>query len=188
MSHRPVCYLDLDGVLADFTAGAIALHNLPVTHAEVDSWDFHHRLGYTGEREREFWAPMGYDFWANLPKTREHDDVLATIKEVFQDRIVIATSPAPTPGCVEGKVAWIKKHLPEFSRRFIVGASKHLMAGPGKVLVDDYEVNAQRFEDHGGRSVLFPRLYNSRSHLAVGGHFVDMDTFRGWLVDARIGA
>jgi len=184
VSDRAVCYLDLDGVLADFTAGAIALHRLPITHADVDCWDFHHRLGFTGEREKDFWAPLGYDFWAGLPKTREHDDVLAAVREVFEDRIVIATAPAITPGCVEGKVAWIKKHLPEFARKFVVGSSKHLMAGPGKVLVDDYEVNAMRFEDHGGRSVLFPRLYNSRAHLARTGHFFDMDTFREWLRQA----
>jgi len=124
------CYLDLDGVLADFTAGAISPHKLPVTHKDVDC------------------------------------------------------SPASTPGCVEGKIAWINKHLPAYSRRFVVGASKHLMASYGKILIDDYEVNTKRFFEHGGTAILFPRLYNSRGHLTVDGHFDKMDTFHMWLKDA----
>jgi 5'(3')-deoxyribonucleotidase len=178
------CYLDLDGVLADFTAGAISLHKLPVTHKDVDCWDFHHKLGFQGDNEKKFWEPMGFDFWANLPKTREHDAVLSIVEEVFGDKVVIATSPASTPGCVEGKIAWINKHLPAYSRRFVVGASKHLMASYGKILIDDYEVNTKRFFEHGGTAILFPRLYNSRGHLTVDGHFDKMDTFHMWLKDA----
>lgn len=177
------CYLDLDGVLADFTAGAIALHKLPITHKDVNAWDFHHKLGFVGDDEKKFWEPMGYDFWANLPKTEEHDEVLKIVEEAFGERVVIATSPAATPGCTEGKIAWIKKHLPKYNHRFVVGASKHLMAGYGKVLIDDYEVNAQRFLEHGGSTILFPRLYNSRGHLTVDGHFRDMDKFHGWVKD-----
>lgn len=178
---HPVCYLDMDGVLADFTAGAIALHNLPVTHKDVDTWDFHHRLGFVGDDEKKFWDAMGYDFWANLPKTQEHDWVIEIVEKIFGERVVLATSPTKTPGCIEGKMDWIRKHLPQYARRFVVGPSKHLMAGYGKLLIDDYQINAQRFLEHGGSSILFPRLYNNHRSLTYDGHFTDKKLFEGWI-------
>lgn len=41
-----------------------------------------------------------------------------------------------------------------------IGSKKHLMAGNG-VLIDDWEVNVNKFREAGGEAVLIPSNWNS---------------------------
>lgn len=159
-----VCYLDLDGVLVDFVGGALKLHGKEIPPKEVQ-WNFPRQLGFADTLAKEFWDLLGYDFWANLGWTHEGRETLKAVEGAFYDRVCIMTSPCNTPGAVEGKVAWIKREIPDYSRRFVVGPAKHLFAGPGKVLVDDNDDNVEQFRLYGGRAVLVPRPWNHRRHL-----------------------
>jgi hypothetical protein len=154
-----ICYLDLDGVLVDFVRGAFALHGKEIPYPEV-RWDFDKQLGIPPE---VFWGKMGKDFWEDLPWTQEGPDLIKALETIFgSDNIVLMTSPVGTPGGVEGKVNWIRRELPGYSRRFFIGPPKHMLAGPGKLLVDDHDENIDKFCAAGGKAIMVPRPWNRR--------------------------
>lgn len=159
----PVLFLDLDGVIVDFVAGAFRAHGRrPPPPLDV-RWGFPAQMGFTGTDDPAFWAPLGHDFWANLPWTAEGRAVVAAAEAAYgEHHVAVMTSPCDTPGSVEGKVAWVRREMPRYARRLFVGPAKHLAAGPGKLLVDDHGPNCERFAAAGGESLLVPRPWNAR--------------------------
>lgn len=151
MSDRPYnCLLDLDGVLVDFIAGLAKLRGGP--RVDPTSWDC------VTPNE---WSRMDYTFWRYLPKTPEFDLILSAVEETFgQENVCLLTSPARTQGCLEGKMDWIREHLPQYSRQFLIGPVKHFCAHDRAVLIDDSEDNCNAFNKAGGDIVLLPRPWN----------------------------
>lgn len=151
-------FFDMDGVLADFVAGALEIHNRTDVPKMDVPWGLEDKLGIA---PHDFWAPMGKDFWANLPplsdglKLLEYAEWLAGI-----EAIGILTSPCDTAGCYDGKRAWMRKHLPRMERRMFTGSHKELFAGPTKILIDDREQNCHGFYKAGGIPILVPRPWN----------------------------
>lgn len=150
-------FLDIDGVLADFIAGAACLHRQDP--ASVRTWDFFGQWGLTAS---DFWTPMGYDFWVNLPLTVEAREVVERCeKTVAPANVCLLTSPCETAGCLEGKRDWVRKHFPQFTRRCLIGAAKEFCASPESLLVDDHDKNCDAFTAAGGAACLFPRPWNA---------------------------
>ena len=83
------CFLDLDGVLVDFIGGANKLLD------REDPWLRVENLGKWGGEEmygltpREFWDPMGEDFWANLEWTKEGTDILDLVESTLVMKIYV---------------------------------------------------------------------------------------------------
>lgn len=168
---RPVCYLDLDGVLVDFVGGALRRHGRGLEPSEV-RWGFPSQIGFGGVDDPAFWAPLGRAFWAGLDWTHEGKGLLAAVESLFGDRVALMTSPCETEGCVEGKRDWVRRHLPGYQRRTFVGGAKHLAAGPGKLLIDDREENVDAFAAEGGHALLVPRPWNRhRERTDASGRF-----------------
>lgn len=143
--------LDMDGVLVDFVAGVFRHRGLPRVPVQ---WDF-----VTPSE----WESFGFDFWANLELTPEAGEILrATITAFGLGNICILSSPCKTAGCMEGKLAWLRKHLPSFSRRFLFGPAKEFCAGADTVLIDDSDANVNKFGLAGGHTILVPREWNAR--------------------------
>jgi 5'(3')-deoxyribonucleotidase len=170
--NDPVCYLDMDGVIADFTTGAIRLHGLE-GRVGVKDLDWEHKVflkfGKPSCANPAFWEGMGHDYWAGLPKTDEADVLVRGLRQVFGGHnIVILTSPCMTPGCVEGKREWLDRHFPDYSRSVFFGSAKHMLAGRGKVLLDDNNDNFSRFNLCGGSAILVPRPWNDRRSETTG--------------------
>ncbi len=159
--QRPVCYLDLDGVVCDFVGGALRLHGKELAPNEVE-WDFCTQIGFNGVNDPAFWDGMGQSFWAGLEWTPEGPDLVKAIEAIFGENVALMTSPCLTPGGVEGKVEWVAKHMPAYRRRLFVGPAKHLAAGPHKILVDDHDANCWKFREYGGAAVMVPRPWNPR--------------------------
>ena len=154
---RKRIFLDLDGVLADFVAGAARLHGKDP--ASVTTWDFFERWSLTAA---DFWNPLGREFWANLPLTPEAHQIVALCEQaVGKENICLLTSPCDTDGCPEGKRDWVKKHLPDYRRRLLIGAAKEFCATPRSLLVDDHDANCKAFLLAGGVPCLFPRPWNA---------------------------
>ena len=155
---NPTVFFDIDGCLADFVGGALKIHNREdVKHADVP-WGMEAHLGITPEA---FWSPLDYGFWANLGKLEDGFGLLAVAEQlVGPENIGLLTSPCRTAGCAEGKIDWVKKHLPQYSRHLFIGSAKQLFAGPSKILVDDHNANVDRFAQAGGNVVLVPRPWN----------------------------
>lgn len=156
------CFLDLDGVLVDFNRGALEHHRLKDPYLDPKNHGNWHMVQMLPITEKEFWDPLGQSFWAGLPWMPDGELILGRLEYEFgKERICLLTSPCLTPGCAEGKMDWIRKHMPAYSRRVLIGACKEFLAGPSKYLVDDSDSNILKFGEHGGPTILIPRLWNS---------------------------
>jgi hypothetical protein len=162
-----IIFLDLDGVIRDFSAGLIDHFDMDYTTEDICSW------GYSIDKVREkygfsfleFWENLPEEFWANIPKTPEADEVLEIVKPLNP---IIFTSPGYPHGA-SGTYEWILRNLPDYKKRWIIGTNKALLAGPHtrpNLLIDDYDKNAQQFFGAGGDIILFPRPWNSLHSLS----------------------
>lgn len=177
---QPVCFLDMDGVLADFVGGVLEFYKKDVPYREI-KWDFFDQLGFKG-KEKLFWEPLGYEFWKSLKPTEECFKIVSVVEKFFGDRVAILTSPCQTDGCVQGKIDWIKKHLPKYERRLLVGPCKSLLGAGSKLLIDDHDKNVDDFIQEDGHAILLPRPWNRNAGI------LDLDgDIRNYLIDALIG-
>jgi hypothetical protein len=164
-----------DGVLSAFVPGALSFFH---SNADINdiTWDFPRDiLGFKDAGDMDFWNQLGYDFWANLDWTPEGQGLVKQVEElVGQENIGILTAPQDTTGCVDGKRAWIKKHLPKYTKQLVVTPAKTLFAAPKKILVDDHDPNITKFTKTpqglptGGSGVLIPRPWNSAKQRTDG--------------------
>jgi len=178
--------------MADFTAGASRLHGVPNPHDEPDSprgnaaWDTIELIGKTPE---DFYAPMGFEFWAGLDKTPEADAIMFLARQYFGDgNICFLTAPIRTSGCIDGKLAWARQHYPDipvlFSSRAASGGEppKHFCASKNSVLLDDRQKNVFDFRDAGGVGWVVPRPWND--HWGYEPHLIrELKLFLFSLVD-----
>lgn len=152
--------LDLDGVLVDFVRGICEAHGVDSPHTGQSSYDTAALLGMT---DREFWVPANdVTFWENLEWTPDGKQILEIVSRYFHhDQICLLTSPSQAPEAAAGKMRWIQRELPDFSRQFLIGPVKHFCAHPEAFLIDDHDVNCDLFAFHGGRTLRVPRPWNS---------------------------
>jgi hypothetical protein len=160
------CFIDLDGVLVDFHGGAARHHGVPYP----DPWPagVWHVDQVLGVEHTAFWSTLDEHFWTDLAPTAECYALLELAESLFgAENVCILSSPPRDPGSLAGKCRWIQLNLPEYDRRFLIGPCKHLVAGPGAVLVDDSDDNLVRFHRAGGQGVLVPRPWNSGHAIPV---------------------
>lgn len=151
-------WLDMDGVLADFLAGALRhTGRTHLKHEEFSDYDIFPKLGTTCD---EFFRSVGEDFWAELPPCPEFEKVTG-FAFASGRRVGIASMPPPhrAAEAVAGKTRWLKKYLPGVAEiRFI--HDKHVLAGPRTLLIDDLPRNVEKFRAAGGDAHLLPRPWN----------------------------
>lgn len=158
-----LCFIDLDGVLADFVGGAFAYHNINIPWADIQ-WDFIKQAGRSAE---DFWPALDQTFWASLFPTREFSSIiLATEKKFGKENVFICSSPCETRGCTAGKALWVDHYLPSYSRRLIFTNRKEVFSGPGRVLIDDRDENIQSWEVN-GTGILVPRPWNATRNTSL---------------------
>lgn len=161
------CLLDVDGVLADFVAGACEVHNAEYPYTHPQNMGIYEMEGLIGLTSIEFMAPMSKDFWAGLKPTQDAHEIVKMVESKFgPENVALLTKPVPTPGCLEGKELWIRHHFPQFLNRFLIGsARKSFCAHENSVLIDDHEKNVKEFADAGGRGFLMPAPWNWKYNL-----------------------
>lgn len=171
-----VALLDMDGVMVDFTGPALALHGttqekLYAAQEAKGQWEFEQLLRITPE---EFWEPINQDmdFWEELPKTPEADELVAEVEKRFgRKNVGILTAPTQEESCFTGKRRWLLRHFPQFASRLAFAHDKSLFASPRHILIDDRDKNVKEFRKAGGRSVIVPRVWNSyHTHQDVLGY------------------
>jgi 5'(3')-deoxyribonucleotidase len=157
-------FLDMDGVLTNFTAGALEAHGADDPWADPANLGNFDMAGMLGLSNNRFYAPLeSHRFWAGLKPTRDAKEIVSVVKEFCPvENTYLLTSPTRSDGCWSGKHAWVVEWMPGYRSRLIVGKDKHLMAGPGRILIDDKDENCQRWIGAGGSAVLFPRPWNGR--------------------------
>lgn len=144
-------FVDMDGIVADFVKAACELHNLP----EPTQWDMFGDMKYS-----EYTKGMDVDWWVNMPKTPECDDLMDLLLRRFSNNQIFFFSSPMNYESLEGKKRWVEKHFPAFKRNLILGAKKYV-AAKGNILIDDKTQNCSEFIEHGGRAWLFARPWNA---------------------------
>lgn len=188
MGH-PTIYVDMDCVIADFIAGAAAAHGLTpeAVYAEQPAGEYHYTAAvgrakgapvYGGKvafGEDDFWAPInaaGAAFWDSLPVLPWAHELLGEVARLTDDWYVL-TAPARNYGeCVAGKHSWLARLLGvPWTHRMIPTPHKWMLAGPGRVLIDDSDANLMSFaknprtkRDTGSITVCLPAHHNHMHH------------------------
>lgn len=156
-----ICYLDMDGVQCDFIKGVLEAFDVKgdpyLKEENYGNWWIQKILGIPDE---EFYSRLDFNFWANLPKTKEADEIVSLVMENFKEVRVLTTS-CLSWGSYGGKYEWISKHYPFLRRSIVTSAFKHELAKPDRLLIDDSDVNIEEFDAAGGMTFKYPRAWNS---------------------------
>lgn len=149
----PKLFLDCDGVLADFDAGArIALGGLTTAQ-------FEERHG-----KREFWKRLANtpDFYNTLPLMPDAQrlfDAVAHLRPTILTGLPLGNWAAPQ------KVAWAERHFPGTPIITCMARDKVRHMQTGDVLVDDRADHRARWEDAGGIFIIHENAERSLAAL-----------------------
>ena len=135
---QPKLFLDCDGVLADFDAGARAVLG-GMTPAQFEA----------RHSKREFWQRLARtpDFYAGLPlmaDARTLFDAVAHLVPTILSGLPIGNWAASQ------KVRWAAEHFPGTPIITCMARDKYRYMEPGDVLVDDREEHRTKWEEAGG--------------------------------------
>ena len=151
----PSLFLDCDGVLADFDAGARA------AFGGLGPAQFEERHG-----RREFWRRLANtpDFYAMLPlmpDARTLFDTVAHLRPTILTGLPIGTWAAPQ------KVAWAELYFPGTPIITCMARDKVRHMQAGDVLVDDREDHRAKWEDAGGIFITHEKAERSLTALRL---------------------
>lgn len=137
MSKQPHLFLDCDGVLADFDAGAKAI--LGMSPAA-----FQHRHG-----SGEFWKRLARapNFYGDLPEMPDAQQLFQAVKHL---KPTILTGLPLGKWAAPQKERWAAEHFPGVPIITTMARQKHEHMEPGDVLVDDRENHRHLWENAGG--------------------------------------
>lgn len=157
-------FLDLDEVCADLMTPLARAHGVAFDRATCKpTYDLDKQLG---KSQDDIWSHptvRGSEFWATLPKTPWADDLVGLCAEMFPGSVSFLSQVVRDPWCAAGKARWVAEHFPHVP--FLIGTRKTVVAGAGKLLIDDYGVNCAEWKMRGGTAVLFPAPWNElRGH------------------------
>jgi hypothetical protein len=148
----PKLFLDCDGVLADFDAGARDVLG-GMTPAQFEA----------RHSKREFWRRLASapDFYNSLPLMPDATilfDAVAHLRPTILTGLPIGNWAAPQ------KVAWAERHFRGTSIITCMARDKVRYMQSGDVLVDDREDHRSKWEDAGG---IFVTHKNAERSLAA---------------------
>lgn len=172
------CFLDQDGVIADFVKGACEAHNRPDPYLDPKNLGIELHNVWKMSIE-EFLDPCeNFKFWSILEKTEEADFIVETvIKHFGVNNVAIATTPSSSGMSITGKRFWMERCYPKLAEGMIFTSNKKMLASEDAVLIDDRDKNIDEFSDSGGRTIIIPRPWNSWNCIKDGGwtkHFEDV--------------
>lgn len=152
---KPVIFVDMDGVVADFHTSACALHGMTMEQMAENYGTY-----WSGDR---FWQPIhdgGAEFWENIKPLPWAYALIDLVRSLCDDNWYFLSSPSNQPSCHAGKVQWIHRFMGSDFNRMLLTPYKHLLAQPNHILIDDHEITVTRFNIEGGQTVLFPSSMN----------------------------
>jgi len=168
--HR--LYLDVDGVLADFSSRIISNYNLKhgttYTHDDVTDWTFSNIL-QPGQQWGDYVDP---DFWTSLDTYPWAYKLLGVAQNAGIPYAFLTSLPdhnGPSGGlgaAIEGRKRWLDAkftHLGELtpSRRLVVADRKELVVGPHDILVEDAPKNIHAVREAGGHVMALAQPWNT---------------------------
>ena len=152
MTNRRL-FLDCDGVLADFDAGATRLLGMSPAN-------FQARYG-----AGRFWARLAAapDFYARLPLMPGAMELFDAVRHL--EPVILTGLPRGTWAAPQ-KVRWAARHFPGTRVITCLAVHKRKHCEHGDVLVDDNPKYRDRWEDAGGVFVLHTDVASTLGQLA----------------------
>jgi deoxypyrimidine-specific 5' nucleotidase type C protein (NT5C) len=135
-ADAPRLFLDADGVLADFDAGAQRLFGMSPAEFQAT------------RGSREFWRRLAgaknfYGTLPEMPDARLLFDAVEHLQPTILTGLPLGSWAAPQ------KVAWAAEHFPGVPIVTCMARDKHKHMHPGDVLVDDRETHRAAYEAAG---------------------------------------
>lgn len=152
-------FLDVDGVLADFTSPLLRFFDSNVPDDDLE-WELWKSIGVTESEFVEAVAAPG--FFRRLPVYEGAWEFFDRLREMAP--VTFCTAVFPSETSFSDRFNWLVDNeflAPGQRGGFVITAEKHLLASPDRILIDDCEENVNRFREAGGRAILFPRPWNS---------------------------
>jgi hypothetical protein len=147
--QKPICYLDLDGVLADLFGHARNLHDVETYRSITkDQWE-------------KFFSEMdAEDLFSNLPPFPTNTALLEMVMDMFGGYTILSSPLSfDSEGSIRGKKIWIQKYISIPPVEAIFNHEKYKWAvqenGTPNILVDDYGKNIKLWNDAGGIGIKF---------------------------------
>jgi hypothetical protein len=162
LSIKPVqeikLYLDMDGVLTDFSDACEKLGE-------------HMMLWFSNDKER-FWKRVtstGPEFWSKMPWMTGGKELYGFLENSGFCPTILSALPGPERGRAlayarEGKVQWLSKELgARYAKNAILclRPEKALQSGISRVLIDDNSENIREWEEAGGTGILHENTKNT---------------------------
>ena len=137
MAKQPHLFLDCDGVLADFDAGAKAILGMSPAGFQKQ-----HGSG-------EFWKRLAQapNFYGDLPEMPDAQRLFEAVKHL---KPTILTGLPLGKWAAPQKERWAAEHFPGVPIITTMARQKHEHMEPGDVLVDDRENHRHLWENAGG--------------------------------------
>ena len=157
---KPVVYLDMDGVIADFFGGVEKLYG-------VGHWK-----QLTSDKSKDLRQDVidritGTNFFETLPKFPSADPLIAMIKKFTGGKFSILTSPlrGDHDNSAKWKKVWINQNIEQPDETIVTGRKEKYATSKGtaNILVDDRPINIQKWQDKGGYGILYQANKNSLS-------------------------
>ena len=188
LTRCPTVYMDVDGILADLWG------TLYKAHGKVYSPDNPEcpkgEIGYYvsevfGISWEALWVPYAEELVTNMDKLPEADEIMRIADE--KDRtwnLVFLTSLLPNR--LNGRYEWLKKYYPNIPV-IIADVKSFCCSGPESLLIDDFDQNIRAWHRWGGRTIHFPRRWNSRCD-EIEGYFPNkfVEDFECWKSDMKL--
>jgi 5'(3')-deoxyribonucleotidase len=123
MTKKPIIYLDMDGVLANFH-GAFEREITP----QCEPTEIYEK-----------------GFYRNLKVNEGAREAVSKMLESGKFEVYIASKPATgSQYCAGEKYEWVKEHFPELHSRIILTPNKNVLQG--HILIDDHPEKWRNFE------------------------------------------
>lgn len=147
--------LDMDGVLCNFVQASLDVHERTEKHDDIKTWGYYSDWGMS---DADFWNKCsGVAFWATLTEYPWAGQLVATADSLAEHYFLTAPSSTRRAECIVGKEQWLLGQC----YRMIPTEHKHLLAAPGRVLVDDSEKNITNWIKNGGIGVGLKQPWNN---------------------------
>ena len=151
---KPIVYIDMDGVLADFFGGVEKLYG-------VGHWKELNADNKLDLKQEVINRIAGTDFFATLPKFDSAGELISMVKEFTGGNFSINTSPlrGDNENSDKYKKLWIQNNIEQPDEIVITGRkesyAKDKASGTPNILIDDRPVNIQRWQGAGGYGILY---------------------------------
>lgn len=164
---KPVVYLDMDGVLADFFGGVEKMYG-------VEHWK-----QLTNDKTKDLKKEVidritGTDFFATLPKFSSADALIDMVKKFTGGKFSINTSPlrGDHDNSAKYKKLWISNNIEQPDDIVVTGRKESYARDKGtgapNILIDDRPINIQKWQAAGGYGILYQANRDSLEKIKKG--------------------